>query len=211
MCGRYTLTATREIITENFFVNITPLYQARYNIAPSQPLLAIVSNEGNREAQFFRWGLIPSWVKDEKFTNKPINARSETVREKPFFRSAFKYRRCLIPADGFYEWQSQGKGKRKQPYCIHLPNRDLFAFAGLWEDWQGIRTCAILTREADAQMKPIHHRMPIMVPRAQYDYWLDTSNHNPTIPHDSPGLQFDKVGIAVNDPSIDSPKCLVAS
>ena len=172
MCGRYTLTADAASIQLAFNLDSIPAWQPRYNIAPSQLVPAITSKNA-RQLSFLKWGLVPSWAKDAAVGSKMINARAETAAEKPSFRAAFKHRRCLIPADGFFEWQ----GSRKTPMYIYLENRTLFAFAGLWEsranpDGSRLETCTILTTEANELIRPLHHRMAVILAPENYDIWL---------------------------------------
>lgn len=152
----------------------------RYNIAPTQPIgiVRINAQTGTREWAFTAWGLVPSWSKDPTIGSRMINARSETAPEKPSFRAAFRRRRCLIPADGFYEWQKQGN--RKQPYLITMEHDAPFAFAGLWEYWEGadgsaLETSTILTTEPNAVMAPLHNRMPVIIEPEDYELWLGTA------------------------------------
>jgi putative SOS response-associated peptidase YedK len=156
MCGRFTLGLTADAITSAFAVKVDAELEPRLNIAPIQPIATVVqsSQDLHRTLQLMRWGLIPPWAKDAAIGNKLINARSETVMEKPSFRAAFRYRRCLIPADGFYEWKKIER--RKQPYYFYLQDHQPFAFAGLWENWNDILTCTILTTEANERVQPIH-------------------------------------------------------
>ena len=178
MCGRYSLTTPVEAIRALFGFDALPNLAPRYNIAPGQDVAAVrvpASGDG-REFTAFRWGLVPSWAKDPAIGNRMINARAETVAEKPSFRAAFRHRRCLIPADGFYEWQKQDKGP-KQPYRITLEGGTPFAFAGLWEHWQDpggdeIETCTIVTTEANDTLTPIHHRMPVILDENAFEAWL---------------------------------------
>jgi putative SOS response-associated peptidase YedK len=217
MCGRFTLTADPELIQQTFNLDTIPASMTpRYNVAPSQPV-AVITNENPRELTFHRWGLIPSWSKDPKIGNRMINARSETADEKPSFRAAFKRRRCLIPADGFYEWMSRKDGKA--PMYIHLQDRELFAFAGLWEIWhspQGdeMRTCTILTGDANEFIRPLHHRMPIILDRVDYDLWLspDEMPSEALKPlmrsYDPERMAFYEVAKTVNSPANDTPACI---
>lgn len=178
MCGRYTLRTPSQELAEFFGLFHEPTWSLRYNIAPTQTVLAIraVGEDQLREALPMRWGLIPSWSKS--LTGPPLfNARSETVAEKPSFRTAFRRRRCLIPADGFYEWQVLSV-KQKQPHYITLRSGQLFAFAGLWESWQSpdgsrVESCTILTTEANAFMQPLHDRMPVILSPDEFAPWLD--------------------------------------
>lgn len=175
MCGRYSLTLPVDGIRRLFGFDQIPNLPARYNIAPTQAVLAVRRNEDAREAFMARWGLIPGWSKDPSIGAKMINARSETVREKPSFRTAFKRRRCLIPADAFYEWKTIDGAK--QPFRIAFEDGDLFAFAGLWERWQGgdgsdVETCSIVTTEANETLVDLHHRMPVILDPDRFETWL---------------------------------------
>lgn len=173
MCGRFTL---RQVPQEWVKQLALPIFSPRYNIAPTQQVLAIRQREGVCEVSELRWGLVPSWADDPKIGNRLINARAETVATKPAFRKAFERRRCLILADGFYEWKKQGKAK--QPFLIHRPEDQPFAFAGLWEWWKGngleIASCTIITTEANGMMQPLHDRMPVILDERDHDRWLDT-------------------------------------
>lgn len=176
MCGRYALTATPEALIEHFEILRQVHFQPSYNIAPAQKILNIVElDDQSRKAVNLFWGLVPSWAKDSKNSSHLINARMETVREKPSFRSAFNHRRCLIPASNFYEWQKLESGK--QAFNIHRADQQLFAFAGLWEQWQHetetLYSCTIITTAAAELMQPIHDRMPVIIPLEHYHQWLD--------------------------------------
>jgi putative SOS response-associated peptidase YedK len=218
MCGRFTQTATPETVAAQFRLDpdSLPSFKPRYNISPSQHVLAVRHSPESlkREAVMLRWGLIPSWAKDTKIGNQCINAKAETVAEKPSFRAAFKKRRCLIIADGFYEWQAQGK--RKQPMWIGLEGRRLFALAGLWEHWQppegdALETCTIITTEPNALTAEIHNRMPVILSPEHYDTWLDPTMQevkallSPYAAHDMVAYP---VSTLVNDPRHDLPQCL---
>ncbi|MEM8604783.1 MAG: SOS response-associated peptidase [Cyanobacteria bacterium P01_H01_bin.121] len=222
MCGRYTLRAEPEAIAQQFEVEVSTevlnAVQPRYNIAPSQPILAIRSNQqtAERELTFLRWGLVPFWAKDIKIGYRLINARSETVSEKPSFRAAYRYRRCLIPADGFYEWQRQNK-RKKQPFHIRQPDQPIFAFAGLWEHWQDpagaeLETCTILTTQPNELMAPIHDRMPVIIAPRDYDCWLtapSTRLVEPLLkPYPSELLTALPVSTLVNNAKVDHLDCL---
>jgi putative SOS response-associated peptidase YedK len=224
MCGRFALIASTEMLLEQFALSpaavpTTPSLFPRYNIAPTQAVAAIrlALGSGVRELAFFRWGLIPSWSKDIKIGSRLINARSETVREKASFRVAFKRRRCLIPADGFYEWQRQGN--KKQPMYIHSNEHVPFGLAGLWETWHAadgsaIDSCTILTTEPNELMQPIHNRMPVIIDRPDYDLWLhpdpspDAGLHL-LRPYPASRMVAYPVSTAVNNPSNDDPQCIV--
>jgi putative SOS response-associated peptidase YedK len=184
MCGRFVVFNDFEQLKEHFLIDKV-LYELtpNFNVAPTQEILAIVREEGLNVLEKLYWGLVPHWSKDISAGYKMINARMETVASKPSFREAFKKRRCLIPADGFYEW-SGSKGN-KQPFFITLPDEKPFAFAGLWETWwdkenQGepYRSCTIITRNASASLKHIHDRMPAILHPDTYDAWLDSDNHD---------------------------------
>ncbi|MCS7040325.1 MAG: SOS response-associated peptidase, partial [Anaerolineae bacterium] len=179
MCGRFTLTASGDELASLFDLEQAPNLEPRYNIAPTQPVAVVrLDREGRRrEFTLMRWGLIPSWAKDIHIGNRLINARAETLTEKPAFRTAFRRRRCLIPANGFYEWQKPTAG-RKQPYFIGLPDRRPFAFAGLWEHWEGadgsvLDSCAIITTAANERVRVLHDRMPVILERTDFGDWLD--------------------------------------
>ncbi|PPR25307.1 MAG: putative SOS response-associated peptidase YedK [Alphaproteobacteria bacterium MarineAlpha10_Bin3] len=177
MCGRYSLTTPLESVERLFAFDARPNLAARYNIAPTQPVPVLRNGvSGRRELVLVRWGLVPSWAKAVSAGRPLINARAETVAEKPAFRNAFKRRRCLIPADGFYEWHAVPDGS-KQPYRIAMADNALFAFAGIWEHWQTtegseLETCAIVTTDANNQIRDIHHRMPVILAPGDFDAWL---------------------------------------
>jgi putative SOS response-associated peptidase YedK len=179
MCGRYRLSRRKQIVEEHFdSVSGEEDWAPRYNIAPTQPVPVIRQNpkEPRRELSLMRWGLIPAWAKDASISAQMINARSETAATKPAFRDPLTSRRCLVPADGFYEWVRTGKAK--QPYCFEVNDGELFAFAGLWDRWkdpsgQWIRSCSILTTTPNAVTSVVHDRMPVILDRTDYDLWLD--------------------------------------
>jgi putative SOS response-associated peptidase YedK len=219
MCGRFTQTATPAIIAEQFGVAVPSLFQPRYNIAPSQPIavIRIEPDSTTRTLVMLRWGLIPSWAKDPTIGNQYINAKAETVAEKPSFRSAFKKRRCLVVATGFYEWQVQGR--TKQPMWIGLQSQRPFAFAGLWEQWKPadgelLETCTIITTEPNGLMAQIHNRMPVILGPAFYDQWLDPtfqpieSLKDLLRPYPGEELMAYPVSTLVNNPRHDVPQCL---
>ncbi len=184
MCGRFTLTVDPAELKEAFANYTFPAkFAPRFNIAPTQPILAI-PNDGKNAADFFVWGLIPKWAKDPSIGSRLINARAETLAEKPSFRGGFKYKRCLILADGFYEWKSQPGTKTKTPYFIHMKDRQPFAFAGLWDEWNppdggSVRSAAIITTEPNELMATIHNRMPVILHPADYAQWLDPAPRTP--------------------------------
>ncbi|MCK9397879.1 MAG: SOS response-associated peptidase [Methylobacter sp.] len=176
MCGRYNLIATGQQIMEHFRLPSLPVHNPDYNIPPGQKILAVVQLEdGSNRAVNLHWGLIPSWSKDRAISSRLINARAETLTEKPSFKNAYRHRRCLIPATGFFEWHATEAGK--QPYHIHRQDNALFAFAGVWEHWEhdqeAVYSCAIITTAANDKMTPIHDRMPVIIMPDDYNSWLD--------------------------------------
>lgn len=219
MCGRFALITPGEVLAEQFQLSEVPALAPRYNIAPTQPIAAVrLAREGiARELVLLRWGLIPSWAKDPGVGSRLINARSETVAEKPSFRSAFKSRRCLVPADGFYEWQRQERGR--QPFFIRMREGTPFAIAGLWEHWQGpegevIESCTLLTTAANEVMRPLHDRMPVILNPKDYDLWLDPDVQkrealSPLLrPYTAEAMVAYPVRPVVNSPANDSPLCI---
>lgn len=218
MCGRFTLTVDPADLQEAFPEYTFPEpYAPRFNIAPTQPVLAI-PNEGS-SADFFLWGLIPSWAKDPSIGARLINARAETLAEKPSFRAAFKYRRCLIPADGFYEWKAEPGEKRKTPYFIHMQDGKPFAFAGLWETWNSpdggqLRSCTIITTEPNVLMARLHQRMPVILHPRDYAQWLDPAPIQPSgllpllQPFPAEKMTAHPVSTLVNSPANDLAECI---
>jgi len=182
MCGRFVLLTDLRVITESFNVqNVACDYRPGNNISPGQQIAAVLRKDDQNSLVNFRWGLIPSWAKDFSIGNKMFNARAETIAEKPSFKNAFQKRRCLIPADGFYEWQKLGKIKK--PLRFLLKSGEPFGFAGLHETWispekKPVNTCTIITTEPNDLLRPIHDRMPVIVPKEQEEAWIDPDNHN---------------------------------
>lgn len=182
MCGRYTRISPPAVLEELFGVPIDFDLKPHYNIAPTQSVLAVrVSEKDEKEAVSLRWGLIPPWAKDEKMGYKTFNARGETVAEKPSFRSAFKRKRCLVIADGFFEWKRDGK--QKHPFLIKMRDEKPFAFAGLWENWknpkgESVQSCTIVTTEPNKLMGKIHDRMPVILSPRDFELWLNTEEKN---------------------------------
>jgi len=219
MCGRFALSVRAGDLEKAFAGFAFPAaYAPRYNIAPTQPVLAI-PNDGLQRADFFLWGLIPSWAKDPSLASRLINARGESLAEKPAFRSAFKYRRCLIPASGFYEWAARPGTKAKTPYFIRLKNGEPFAFAGLWEEWHAsdgsaVRSCTIITTAANEWMAAIHNRMPVILPREEYGTWLEPAPQMPERlkrlirPFPAEQMEMYPVSPLVNNPTNDRLECL---
>jgi putative SOS response-associated peptidase YedK len=218
MCGRFTNRAKPEQIRNEFKVGKKnpELYRERYNIAPAQLIDAVLEAAGERAVSELKWGLVPAWAKDADIGNRMINARAETVAEKPSFREAFKKRRCIIPATGFYEWRKKGSGA-KQPFYFYLREKEVFGFAGLWEEWidktsgDVLETCTIITTEANEVLKPVHDRMPVILPAAAYDEWLDPQMNDTgrlqklLAPYPAKEMTAHAVSTSVNVPDADSP------
>jgi putative SOS response-associated peptidase YedK len=219
MCGRFTLTVDAESIQMNFpWLKVPEPIKPRYNIAPSQPV-AVIANTNEKKLDFLIWGLIPSWAKDPKIGNRLINARGETLAEKPSFRAAYRRRRCLILTDGFYEWVKQPGQKTKSPFYVQLKSKQPFVFAGLWETWfspdgSELKTTTIITTEPNDLISRIHARMPVIIPEQAYNLWLESTEKSPEelnhllkpFPSDEM-IQF-PVSRVVNSPTNDSPECI---
>lgn len=218
MCGRFTLTVSAGLLAELFEIDNMPDVQPRYNIAPTQPVLIIRASADNTpETASVRWGLIPSWAKDRKIGARMINARGETVASKPSFRDAARKRRCLIPADGFYEWQKLGD--RKQPHHIRFTDRRPFAFAGLWERWyeeegRPLDSCTIITTVPNELVARIHDRMPVILDPGDYGEWLEPTQLQQSrldellAPHSSEAMEAIAVNPIVGNPKNDLPECI---
>jgi putative SOS response-associated peptidase YedK len=219
MCGRFTLFVPGEAVAQAFRLPEVPRLAPRYNIAPTQPVAAvrISPRSGQRELTHFTWGLIPRWAKDPTIGSRMINARSETAAEKPSFRAAFKYRRCLVPADGFYEWQRVNGGK--QPVRIQMADGGLFAIAGLWESWSSpegseIESCTLLTTDPNELLAQVHNRMPVILSPDDYDLWLDPGVQQPAEvqdllrPFPAPAMSYYPVSTHVNNPRNEDPRCI---
>jgi putative SOS response-associated peptidase YedK len=218
MCGRYSFTLPPEAIRALFRVMTGLNLQPRYNIAPTQvvPVIGLEPN-GERALKMFRWGLIPRWNKDMPKGAPLINARSEGIASSKMFGDAFERRRCLVPADGFYEWNKDKSLKDKTPWRIVDPDRPAFAFAGVWDGWRSpegeiIRSFAIATTSANEKLSPIHDRMPVMLRREDEDAWLDPNSTEPTLlsllaPYDRTKTEVYRVGMRVNSVKNDDPDC----
>ena len=219
MCGRFTLTDPDARLVEQFHLPKMPDLAPRYNIAPTQPVASVRARAdgGGREMVLLRWGLIPFWAKDPGIGARMINARSETVAEKPAFRAAFRQRRCLVVADGFYEWQKVNG--QKQPYFFHMRDGQAFAFAGLWEQWSGqdgssIESCTLLTTEPNDLVRPVHNRMPVIVQSLDYELWLDRDIQDVArldhILKPLPSQMLDAYPVSrhVNSPDNDDARCI---
>ena len=208
MCGRFFLDSNIGEIVEHYNAPPPDIFTARYNIAPTTPVLA----RSDQNLTFFRWGLIPSWAKDLSIGNRMFNARAETIAEKPSFRHAYRRRRCLIPANGYYEWRTENGVK--QPYCCHMDHK-LFSMAGIWELWQDaegneIKTCAVITTEAKADIARIHSRMPVYIAPESYHSWLDCRDEKTDIADEllqttNPQYQYYAVSTAVNNSRHEGP------
>ena len=202
MCGRYSLHSSPDVIALMFGLSEIPAYQPRYNIAPAAQVLIVRQNE----AAMVRWGLVPRWAKDPAVGARMNNARAETVAQKPSFREAYRKRRCLIPANGFYEWKLENG--LKQPYYVHPAGTELFAFAGLWESWQdphrSLETCAIITTEANEKMAAVHDRMPVILDARDFPRWL-AGEDGLLQPCPSNVIDIRRVSRAVNNARNDLP------
>ena len=218
MCGRFTLTLeASEIQLELGIGDVPENWHPRYNIAPSQDI-AIIKNTEASKISWARWGLVPSWAKDIKMGQRLINARGETIQEKPSYRNAFKSRRCVVLADGFYEWKKGVKNQKSQPFYFYLPGKKLFGLAGLWETWQSksdetvLQTCTIITCEANELVSKVHERMPVIFTKEQIWKWLDEKDpallQNLLIPYSSDEMMTFPVGSMVNNPSYDLVNCI---
>ncbi|MCH8109783.1 MAG: SOS response-associated peptidase [Chloroflexi bacterium] len=217
MCGRYTLITDMDTLQARFSFERADLGLAlSFNVAPTQQVLTVV-NDGENRARYMRWGLIPSWAKDASIGSRMINARAETLAEKPSFRSAFRRRRCLVLADSFYEWKKVGTGKT--PTRIVLKSREPFAFAGLWESWNApdgerVLSCAIVTTDPNSLMEPIHNRMPVILSRDAESVWLDQSIEDAAMlgslltPYDAEEMEAYEVSTLVNSPANNSPELI---
>lgn len=216
MCGRYTLAKKAEDVAKRFKVDVPNHYKPRFNAAPTQ-LLPVITADSPEGLSWFYWGLIPAWSKNKSISQKLINARAETVEEKASFRTALQQRRCLIPADGFYEWKPVSK-KGKVPYRITLLNEELFAFAGLWEEYEddegdAVHTFTIITTQANSTLESIHDRMPVILSREAEGLWLDPKTSAEDLrkvlqPYDRDATRFYTVSARVNGPALDEPSLI---
>ena len=217
MCGRYTLKSDGQRVAEAFGLAESSDLPQRYNIAPTQNVPVVLEENGTRKLETMHWGLIPSWADDPSIGSRMINARAETVSEKPSFRSAFKRRRCLVVADGFYEWKKADGGK--QPHYLRLKDSGPFGFAGLWEKWnveggEEIHSCTIITTEPNEVAADIHNRMPVILPLDVYDAWLDPEDDDREellamlAPYPAEEMEAYPVSREVNRPANDYPEVL---
>jgi len=217
VCGRYTLTTPLDELLAIFDVpGVAFDYRPRYNIAPTQTAPVLARDDEGRRIGLLRWGLIPFWADDPAIGNRMINARSETASSKPAFRSAFRSRRCLVLADGFFEWKKEGGGK--QPYWIHRPDGEPFTMAGLWERWEPedgepIYTFTILTRDATEELRSLHPRMPVVLDRDRGEAWIERDRDREELealiaPPPEEELTWHPVSTVVNSPRNDVPECV---
>ena len=216
MCGRYTLKTPASVLTELFDIEEAPSsVTPSYNIAPTQRVATVLSENGKRKLEMLRWGLVPSWADDPEIGNRMINARAETVAEKPSYRKAFRKSRCLVLADGFYEWQKTESSK--QPFHIRMKDESPFAFAGLWESWDNgeeIRSCTIITTNANDLVGEVHNRMPVILQLEDYEMWLDPDfdEREPLTsllkPFPADAMEAYPVSRRVNKPSNNEPGCI---
>jgi putative SOS response-associated peptidase YedK len=217
MCGRFRLSRHKEILAEYFGMDFDALkWHPRYNIAPTQQIPVITQDGDFKRVSLMRWGLVPSWAADLSGGARMINARSETAAAKPSFREALQTRRCLIPADAFYEWQRSTSAK--QPFCIEVGDAEIFAFAGLWDSWLGpdgkaVETCTILTTTANEAIADVHDRMPVILPREKFESWLDSRMQDAEkaakmlVPFDATRVNRYPVSTRVNQVANDGPEC----
>ena len=221
MCGRYAFFSPAEAVKRTFALDFSPELTPHYNIAPTQSVAALrVAEEGSRSLVMLHWGLVPRWAKERAIGNRMINARSETLAEKPAYRDAFRRRRCLVLADGWFEWQPAAGGK--QPWFVRLRDPRPIAFAGLWERWKNpaggelLESCTIVTTDASESIRRIHDRMPVVLPEQSWDRWMDpaytdTEALSKTLgPYDSKALQAWQVSRLVNAPKNEGPKLIEA-
>jgi putative SOS response-associated peptidase YedK len=219
MCGRFGLTRPEALKLERFGITELPPLVPRYNLPPSSDILVVRERKGVTEAEMIRWGLVPSWAKDPSIGNRMANVRSDTALEKSSFRAAMQKRRCLIPADVFFEWQDVPGQKRRKPYAVALNNAEPFALGGLWEAWrekeggEWLITCAILTTEPNALLEPIHDRMPVIVRVEDYRRWIDPETPVARVrkivePYSAEEMKTWEIGLLVNDPKIDDARIL---
>lgn len=217
MCGRFTFAISPEMLSAIFGVSSLEDLPRRFNIAPTQQVLVIRGTDAGNQAAFLRWGLIPSWARDPSIGSRMINARSESVHEKPAFRHAIRYRRCIIPAGGFYEWMEEG-GK-KFPRYVRMKDAAPMGFAGIWDHWKNpagetMETCSILTTASNRLIRPLHDRMPVILPPQEYDLWLDRNIIEPETlqplyqPYPEDLMEMYPVSPFVNNPRNDSPACI---
>ena len=220
MCGRFGLSRPERLDLQRFGITSLPTLDPRFNITPGEDILVVRERGGERRAERVHWGLIPSWASDARIGDRMANARADSAFEKPAFRTAMRLRRCLIPADVFYEWEAVPGSRRKRPHAIRLRSGEPFALGGIWEFWrpreggEGIASCAILTTDPNGLLAPIHDRMPVIVPPNKYRAWLDSRTPIPAVsdmvqPYDSAEMEAWAITTRVNDPKEDGPEILL--
>ena len=216
MCGRYSIHANPEVVALQFALAEAPEFKPSYNVCPGTEILVVrVDRDGRRVARYNRWGLVPHWAKDPSIGNKLANARGESLAERPAFRDAFREWRCLVPASGFYEWQTLGRGKL--PWYIRLRDAELFALAGITAYWKGLRTVSLITTDANALMRPIHDRMPVIIAPEDYAAWLDPAKRDMAAlmryvrPYAPERMATHRVGLRVNKPENDDASLIEES
>jgi putative SOS response-associated peptidase YedK len=214
MCGRYLILSSPEAFRRLFGYPQQPSFPPRYNVAPTQPVPIVRMAEGQRQFALVRWGLLPPWVKDPRNFSLLVNARAESINEKPAFRNAMRRRRCLFPADGFYEWKDEAG--RKRPFCVRPKDRQPIAFAGLWETWMGphgeeMESAAIITTDANRELARLHPRMPVIIPAQAFDLWLDCARADAMIatalldPAPEGLLEAHEISTAINRAANEGP------
>ena len=219
MCGRFGLTRPEALKLERFGITELPPLVPRYNIPPSSDILVVRERKGVTEAEMIRWGLVPSWAKDPSIGNRMANVRSDTALDKGSFRAAMQKRRCLMPADVFYEWQDVPGQKRRKPYAVAIRDGEIFALGGLWEAWRAkesgewLITCAILTTEPNELLEPIHDRMPVIVKEDDYASWISPATAAVEVrrmvqPYPDELMRTWEIGVLVNDPKTDDASIL---
>jgi putative SOS response-associated peptidase YedK len=219
MCGRFGLTRPEALKLERFGISELPPLVPRYNIPPSSDILVVRQRKGVTEAEMIRWGLVPSWAKDPSIGNRMANVRSDTALEKSSFRAAMQKRRCLIPADVFFEWQDVPGQKRRKPFAVALKDAEIFALGGVWEAWRAkesgewLITCAILTTGPNELLEPIHDRMPVIVREEDYEKWIAPETKNSEVRRMVESFPPDlmrtwEIGLLVNDPKTDDARIL---
>lgn len=219
MCGRFGLTRPEALRLERFGITDLPPLAPRYNIPPSSDILVVRERKGVTQADMLRWGLVPSWAKDPSIGNRMANVRADTALEKPSFRTAMQKRRCLIPADVFFEWQDVPGQKRRRPYAVAMLGGEPFALGGLWEAWRAppdgewLITCAIMTTEPNELLAPIHDRMPVIISSEEYAKWIDPSTPDTVVrglvePYSEQEMRTWEVSLLVNDPKTDDARVI---
>lgn len=218
MCGRFGLTRPDKLDLQRFGIGQAPETPPRFNIAPGSDVLAVRQGKKGRRADLIRWGLIPSWAKDPSIGNRMVNARSDSALQRPAFRIPMQKRRCLIPADVFFEWEGASGQRRRQPWAIAMARAEPFALGGLWDFWRppegdGVVSCTILTTEPNALIAPIHDRMPVIVHPEDYDAWLDPASPREAVerllvPYDAAAMRAWRVSVLVNKTDVDDGRIL---